>query len=399
MKADDDEDDWDMLTAVAQTVINNNSLAIASLFDEDEELRERVAVRSNFRNQPRGPKTQFRHKEALHCIRRDYLGIVGDPSTPLFIGKDFEMMFRITRPRFQRLMEDVGNAGIKFFTDTVDCYGQEGASMEARLLLPLKCLAYGVPPHCFTDYFQMSKTLAKDCCIQFDLAIKKIYQKEYLRLPTPTDLKNICKLHKAVHGVDGMFGSLDCMHTLWKNCPVAWQGSFEGKEGKPSIVLEAIADYHLWFWHGAYGGYAGTLNDETILNLSPFLESLVDGSFVRAEAKSEAVPFEVGTEEFHALFILVDGIYPKYSRFVKGMKEPVTTKEKVYTGWQEAVRKDIERAFGVLQSKFQVLQRPILLKKLKRIANKVASCMILHNMCVSDRVMGDPRAQPLQPCF
>jgi hypothetical protein len=122
------------------------------------------------------------------------------------------------------------------------------------------------------------------------------------------------------------------------------------------------------------------------------LASLVDGTFIDLEGQAGAVPFKIDVHEFTKLFVLVDGIYPNYSRFVKGMKEPITIKEKLFTAWQEACRKDIERAFGVLQAKFQVIARPIHLMKLQRIANKVATCMILHNMCVSDRVMGDPKA-------
>ena len=93
------------------------------------------------------------------------------------------------------------------------------------------------------------------------------------------------------------------------------------------------------------------------------------------------------------MFILVDGIYPRYSRFVKGMKEPITDDEKTFTEWQEAVRKDIERAFGVLQGRFQALATPILLMDLTVIANLCSSSLILHNMCVSDRIMGDVRAR------
>jgi hypothetical protein len=66
------------------------------------------------------------------------------------------------------------------------------ASFEARLLLPLKSMAsYGVPPHCFRDYFEMSKSLARICCIKFDQVIKAIYQEEYLRCPDSQDLKRI----------------------------------------------------------------------------------------------------------------------------------------------------------------------------------------------------------------
>ena len=236
----------------------------------------------------------------------------------------------------------------------------------------------------------MSTQFARECCVQFDLAIKQLYQKEYLRLPTKDDIKSISNLHKAVHGVEGMFGSLDCMHTFWKNCPKAWHGSYKGKENKPSIVLEAIADYHLWFWHASYG-YAGTLNDKNILHLSPFLESLVDGTFIELEQSAGTVPFKVLDEEFNKMFVLVDGIYPSYSRFVRGLKEPVTDRETYFTTWQEKARKDVERAFGVLQGKFQWVARPIHLYHLNGIATRVSCCLILHNMCVSDRVMGNPR--------
>eukprot|EP00980_Cylindrotheca_fusiformis_P016980 scaffold5160_cov152-Cylindrotheca_fusiformis.AAC.5 len=182
------------------------------------------------------------------------------------------------------------------------------------------------------------------------------------------------------------------MHTYWKNCPVARQGSFRGKEKCPSIVLEAASDYNLFFWHAAYG-FAGTLNDLNILNLSPLLRSLMDGTFIGLEQEAEVVPYNIGDEQFERLFVLVDGIYPDYSRFVKGFKEPLTPPEKVFTQWQEAARKDIERAFGVLQARFQCVARPIHLMSMKKITEMVAASLILHNMCVSDRIMnGDVNA-------
>jgi Plant transposon protein len=58
-----------------------------------------------------------------------------------------------------------------------------------------------------------------------------------------------------------------------------------------------------------------------------------------------------GVDDFNELFFLVDGIYPKYSQFVKGIKDPINQTEKSYTAWQEACRIDIEQAFGTLQAK------------------------------------------------
>ena len=185
-----------------------------------------------------------------------------------------------------------------------------------------------------------------------------------------------------------MFGSLDCTHTYWKNCPKAWNGSYVGKEDKPSIVLEGICDYNMYFWHVSYG-YAGTLNDLSILNLSPFLERLVDGSYDSLEIEAGVVPFSIGEESFSKTFFLVDGIYPQYSRFVKGMKEPITNIEKQFTSWQEGARKDIERAFGLLKNTWKVLARPFLILNVADIGHRVTTCLLLHNVLVADRVMGE----------
>jgi hypothetical protein len=120
-------------------------------------------------------------------------------------------------------------------------------------MLPLKTLAYGVPPHCFTDYFQMSDTMARQAMHEFDLMMTQLYKEEYLRVPTKADMNSIFKLHKAVHKINGHFGLFDCMHAPWGKCPKAWQGSFWGGKGLPILVLEACSDYHMWLWSANFG--------------------------------------------------------------------------------------------------------------------------------------------------
>ena len=370
--SDSDDDD----VVCAQTIFNAAAAAIDSAAADDDNK----AI--DHRKLPRKKRRVFDHAGALQCINRDYLG-----PDPLF-GKEFPLQFRISRGRFQTMMEDVAATGNGYYLTLINARGEPCASFEARLLLPLKTLAYGVPPHAFCDYFQMSIQMARDCCTMFDKTMKHIYHKEYLRLPTAEDIKAIVKLHKSVHGITGMIGSLDCMHTYWKNCPKAWQGSYKnGKEKKPSIVLEAMSDHHLWFWHASYG-YAGTLNDLNILNMSPLMDRMLDGSLDEVEKEAAVVPFKIGQHDaFNNVYILVDGIYPRYSRFVRAIKEPITAEERSFTKWQEAARKDIERAFGVMQNKFQWITRPIQLMKLPDISGRVTTCLILHNMSVADRVM------------
>ena len=335
---------------------------------------------------PREEKRKFRHKEALESIMHDCLG-----PNPLF-GREFDLMFRVSRSRFQRMLEDFGNCNVPFYSGKKDCFSNDVPSLEARLLLPLKCLAYGAPPHAFMDCFSMSKTTARTCYIQFTKTMNQLCLHEHHSKPTKQDLKNINALHKSVHrNVDGIFGSLDCMQTEWAKCPVAWAGQCKKGKGKPSIVLEGMSDYHLYFWHASFG-CAGTLNDVNVLNLSPLTDMLLNGEMQALE--EGVVPFQIAGETFEQMCILVDGIYPAYSRFVKAFKEPAGDKERSLTSWQEAARKDIERAFGVLQAKFQFLARPIVIRDIKLIEEAVTCCLIMHNMCVSDRVMdGDVRAQ------
>ena len=393
----DRDDDSEMMAAAVLVVVNNN-IAIMNMMmlaRQEQEDQDRMRMINNvmmpnqdYRRQPRQAKALFRHDEAVWCIQRDFLGIPGDLTTPIFKDSSFEMFFRLSRTRVQRIFEDVMHADLPFYAYQVDATGRNGASLESKILLPLKTLAYGTAEHAFSDYFQMSKALASKCCEEFANMMRCIYSEEYLRIPDANDLKSITRLHHEVHGVRGMFGSLDCMHTRWKNCPKAWQQSFKsGKEsGGPTVVLEALSDYHLWFWHASFG-YAGSLNDLNILNLSPLLESLVDGTFRTLEETANLIPFEVDGEAFNRLYALVDGIYPPYSRFVKGIQVPVSASEKTFTAWQEAARKDIERAFGVLQCRFQVMSRPFHAHSLVKMSNTVSACLIMHNMCVSDRVM------------
>lgn len=350
-------------------------------FAESSSDEEDSKPPSNHRLIPRPGRHCFDHAAASASIRRDFLG--QNPSC-----KTFSSIFRISKARFQRMMEDFGSSDIKFYNP------KYGASLEVRLLVPLKCLAFGEAAHQSSAYFQVSQTFARECCFQFDAAFKTLYFDEYLRIPDARDLKAISAMHEKKHGVPGMFGSLDCWHTEWKNCPKAWQGSFKnGKESKPTIKMEAVCDQHLYVWHGCYG-FAGTMNDINVMHRSPLLARFADGSFADIEKESGVVPYKIGNQEFPRMFVLTDGAYPQFSRFVKGIKVPLTADQKKYTAWQEAARKDIERCFGVIQMLLKFTARPILLHHPKNISARIATCWMIHNMLVSDRVMdGDVYAR------
>jgi hypothetical protein len=83
------------------------------------------------------------------------------------------------------------HSGNAFYLSQCDGTGVKGASLEAKILLPLKTLAFGTASRAFCDYFLMSKPLAVRCCDKYALLIKDLYSSEYLRVPDENDLKGI----------------------------------------------------------------------------------------------------------------------------------------------------------------------------------------------------------------
>ena len=74
------------------------------------------------------------------------------PLRPAFNGMEFDTMFRISKPRFMRMMSDFADIGDPYYVHGAnDAFGRDCASFEAKLLLPLKVLAYGVASHTLCD--------------------------------------------------------------------------------------------------------------------------------------------------------------------------------------------------------------------------------------------------------
>jgi hypothetical protein len=70
------------------------------------------------------------------------------------------------------------------------------------------------------------------------------------------------------------------------------------------------------------------------------------------EGQGPQVSYKINDNDYSMGYYLVDEIYPSWATFVKIIPEPYGNKKKYFTKAQEACRKDVGRAFGVLQSHF-----------------------------------------------
>ena len=73
------------------------------------------------------------------------------------------------------------------------------------------------------------------------------------------------------------------------------------------------------FSHASYK-YWRTSHNHNIPNLLSFRYNHTNGKFKQIKRESNVTPFHIWNENFDSLYILVNGIYPNLSRFVKGIK-------------------------------------------------------------------------------
>ena len=83
-------------------------------------------------------------------------------------------------------------------------------------------------------------------------------------------------------------------------------------------------------------------------------------------------------------YYLADGIYPSWSTFVKTIRNPQGNKRAHFAQAQEASRKDVERAFGVLQSRFAIVCGPARFWDQKTLGRIMTAYVIMHNMIIED---------------
>ena len=153
--------------------------------------------------------------------------------------------------------------------------------------------------------------------------ICELYQKECLRTSSEADIVRIQNM-SAKRGFSGCTSSLDCMHWEWKNCPTAYHGQYKGKEKRPTIILEGVADDELWIWH-AFFGMPGACNDINVVDNSPLFDEIMAGLF------PPSTQYVINGVSRSRGYYLADGIYNRWAVLVQDYKKPINEKEPLFS--------------------------------------------------------------------
>jgi len=313
---------------IAQYVVimGLSSELIAQFASHNRELHEYLTIS----HIPRGPGGSYPGRSAnlaRDCVAgnagllRDYFNL-----TPVYGELLFRRRFRMSRRLFVRIMTKLGE-GDPYFTQRRDALGKLGLSPFQKCAAAIRQLAYGTSADSQDEYLRIGESTAIEALKRFCLGVIVAYKEEYQRKPNAADIQSILA-ENAERGFPGMLGSLDCMHWEWKNCPKALNGHYTGKDGNPTLILEAVATQNVWIWHSFFG-LPGSLNDINVLERSHLFQDLSLGN-------AHACEYTVNGHQYTTGYYLADGIYPEWATLIKTFSSPQDPKIQLFAKMQEA---------------------------------------------------------------
>ena len=232
-KMNDDELAW--LSHYVQDDEEADMIVHAALDALAESSDDEMPVQSR---EGRAPNKKRDFAGAYTKLVKDYFS----GAESVYNEADFERRFRMSRDMFTVLWETVH--GTDPFVQNRDATGKLGIHPLCRFTACLRHLAYGDAYDREDENLYISSTSLSDSVKALCAIVKQRFGDEYLnRCPTEEELIAIVEENSS-KGFPGLFGSWDCKHFVWKNCPMRWAGQCKGhaEGGKKTLIMEAIAD-------------------------------------------------------------------------------------------------------------------------------------------------------------
>ncbi|XP_020254084.1 uncharacterized protein LOC109831156 [Asparagus officinalis] len=238
-------------------------------------------------------------------------------------GEDmFRRRYRMSRSLFLRIVDAVKDHDY-YFQQRSDGLGRMRLSPLQKVTAIFRMLAYGLPADATDEYVKIGESTAIESMTKFCRAMVEIFAERYLRTPNANDIARLLYIGKNM-------GFQEC-----------------------------------------------TNNDINVLESSNIFSNLAQGIAPPAH-------YVIQGKEYNMGYYLADGIYPKWATIVQTIQQPQGRKKKYFAMKQEACRKDVERAFGVLQSRFAIVAGSARFWKKHVLHDIMTACIIMHNMIIED---------------
>ncbi|XP_047979395.1 uncharacterized protein LOC125221317 [Salvia hispanica] len=180
----------------------------------------------------------------------------------------------------------------------------------------------------FDEYLHVGETTGRECLKNFCKLVVEAFGDTYLRRPTADVCQSLMRMHETVHGFPGMLGSINSVSN----------------------------------------------NDIKVLNPSTLFADQCRG-------RGPTIQFTANGRTHHMGYYLADVIYPRWHVVLK-TSCPIGERRVLFAAKQESARKDMERAFGVLLSRWAIVKGPARFWYKEVITDVMYACIIMHNMIV-----------------
>ncbi|XP_050258839.1 uncharacterized protein LOC126703810 [Quercus robur] len=274
---------------------SDDDFEITMLLALEEERLERERASTSHRGSVLGRKfIQRDHGQGHQRLFQDY-----SAESPVYPLNIFRRRFRMSRSLFLRIKSNLEEKD-EYFVQKRNAAGVLGLSSLQKMTAALRMLVYEVAADFIDEYVRIGESTTIECLKKFVEAIVDIYPTEYLRSPNNNDIARLLRVGES-RGFPGMLGTIDCMHWKWKNCLSGWKDH--------SFIFTKLA-----------------------------------------QGRAPPVNYSINGHDYTMGYYLANGIYPSSSTFVKTIPSPQGRKNSLFATTQESTRKDVERAFGVLQA-------------------------------------------------
>jgi len=312
--------------------------------------------------------------QGMRGIMRDYFGVNEQP--PVYGIETFESRFRVPQPIFMGIYEAIRDR--LFWRQSINATGRPQAYALQKLVAAFRVLAYAQSYDRADEYVRLSKSTIEVTTKMRSEFIVEEWEPVYLRPPNDEEVKRMLE-RNAARGMPGCIGSLAFSHWEWAACPKGLVGQDQNRKKRRIIFMETVCDEDLYIWH-FFIGAPGSLNDLNVLRTLLLYFDVVKRVW---PPKSFSLCFNGRSRRL--LHYLTDGAYPKYPFFVSPYPNPITPAENIFNRPQEALRKDVERLYGVLTARFHILLHPGLFGSVEQMMLAGKKAAILRNMVVEQR--------------
>jgi hypothetical protein len=298
-------------------------------------------------------------------------------------GKEFRLVSRLTRERFDYLVERL--QADPFLGDApADGKGRPPKTpLKLKVICVLAVLGGGLSFVWIARWAGISKGEVRTV---FHKVLEWLVVHEYDRWVTPpTEEADIRRTEArfARMGFPGCITCFDGVHWRWDNVPAGRHYMYNGKESYPSVAFNVACDSTTRVHH-VYGSSPGAVNDKTMARLDPFMVDMhLNGKYADHTFQLYN-PNTMEYETHKGLYSICDGGYHLWRVTQAPVKHASREWDRKYSKRMESVRKCVECLFGRLKKRFLILNKGTVLKNEAQLSRVFKVCCMLHNILLVD---------------